>query len=193
MPIADEYRRKSEELNELLDNQCANPELGKALLNLIHKTPANWNGYTGIFLPAYDAIYSFVGNQEQDLKDFSQQVINLCESENLAPFLDYCSIFDNFKTRHSFSAASFFLMLKYPDKHFVHLRNPGGNHPLITDGIVNPQSTNLVTIIGHLPKNNFPELNRRYQNLLDFISQYKRNYELVTMNNIDFMGYLEQL
>jgi hypothetical protein len=202
MTIAAIYIDKIKKINQLLpenlNNAVSSPYLGRELKILIN---SGWNGYEN-FLPAY--YVRFNGQSEDTYEKFSQQVIKLISlndpdnfERNFDLFLSYYDdihrqdiYFRDYALRHGFSEACFFLMLRYPDKHFLHMKNSVNNpNPLLRYNVVSP--VDETTITNNLPQNDRIELYRRYKNLLCLISKYKKNYGLAD-NNIDFIKYLEQ-
>ena len=196
MTIAAIYRSKIDEINNLIeDDAVASHDLGRKLKKLIS---SGWEEYKN-FLPAY--YVSFNGQSEDTYEKFSQQVINLISlndpdnfEKNFDGFLNYYddlrrkdSYFEDYALRHGFSEACFFLMLRYPDKHFLHMKNPDRNpNPLVEYNVV--ATDEITTITKNLPQNDRIELYIRYRKLLCLISKYKKKYGLADNNNIYFIN-----
>jgi hypothetical protein len=196
MTIANIYRNKSQQLNQLLSgNAIASADLGVELFKLIR---TGWGpDKNSIFRPfnlrpAWNYCLSLDDNNKNNtLIEFSGKIISLLDTKNIDDFLLYFhdnitlptqeKIRDQFAPVNGFYAATFFLMLKYPDEYFVNLRNPKNQislHPLVLTNIVDRN------IVDNIPDNTGNYL----QNYTELCKQIKKR-----LNFIDFIDFINSL
>jgi 5-methylcytosine-specific restriction endonuclease McrBC GTP-binding regulatory subunit McrB len=208
MPISDIYREKSRNLIALLQNNRAPSEaLGKDLLDLIRNGWTNQYPMDHALRPfALSPLIRFFDNSNNPVsyyEIFSQKILSLTTNQNdidINQFLEdfyteitvpcqnyYAGTNTNFATANGFYAATFFLMLCCPDKHFVHLRKPKNQismHLLVRAGIDS-------NIVQKLANDHLYNLDI-YQQLCNWIKNYQEKHNQ-NRNFIDFMDELEQI
>ncbi len=200
MPISVIYRRKSNELQNLLrQNQVATVQFGRDLLALIRNGWGNENKSLRPF-PLGDLINKNNGFFERDPQAYETFAANvmllLNDRMTLNNFLVYFR--DNVSLpqqnllppngqfssdANGWYAATFFLMLYRPQKYLVNLRSPRNqavNHPLVMMGIIDNNTLNAMT---HFDGQNYDTQN--YLEIINNIQAYK------TQNNIhgDFIDF----
>ena len=208
MTIANIYRSKSQELNLLLQNHPQpSIQLGEQLLMLIRTSWTNNYPPTHALRP-FDlsplvGINGFFTQNKERYRIFSEKILHLLRTQELNVFLEYFNADVALPTQaylnnlgeggmfaggaNGFYAATFFLMLLYPNEHFVHLRKPKNKirmHPLVRARI--DQKT-----IQELANNHLYNLSM-YQELCNWIRNYQQRHQQ-NGNFIDFMDELEKI
>jgi 5-methylcytosine-specific restriction endonuclease McrBC GTP-binding regulatory subunit McrB len=202
MPISDIYKRKSEELNQLLqDHPEPSIELGEGLLRLIR---AGWGEYDTNPLRPFSlgdlqhVNYGLFTQKPKRYKIFAEKIKALLNGgfNNLNDFLVY---FRNhvaipqqelLPPKGQFSgdangwyAATFFLMLNSPQNYLVNLRTPKGQlHPLVRLNFVeDKKAINAITRFDRI--NETYDIDE-YENLVKKIKEKHPNF-------IDFIGFID--
>lgn len=203
MSISQIYKQKSESLNMMLqDNTLNNNQKGEQLFSLINRS---WDDYynhalapfhlpeltspNGLFTQNANLYGNFFREIEHLLNEQLQQPLEQRMNTFLAWFVS-----DIQQPQHQIDGffgfvngvylATFFLMLKFPEKYLVNLRKPMNqvaNHPLVITGIIDAEM-----LAGMIISN---------QQLFNFGTYNRLNNHIIMQrgvtNFIDFMGILE--